>query len=192
MAAAQAPLAVQIGRDIVPAADAMAVDRAIAAANAAARVEGLEDSFNPNVIDPAKAHALIAALLRAPGDLPARLGGRALDLAALHMRIGTSSPTGVASFAAPRVELTLDHPLSYSARAVVPVECEAAAARAAAARQRTQAAKDKKLRFLLSHVWLDNAEAVLECRPADARAKADRDAADKTMRASIVPTGSME
>lgn len=192
IAQAQAPLTVQIGRTIVPAADTAAVDRAIAAANAAARVDGVEDAFNPNLIDPAKAQALIAALLRDPGDLPARLGGRALDLTALHMRIGVSSPTTAASFAAAKVELTLDHPQTYSGRAVVAVDCAAAAARAGEARKRAQAAKAKQAKFLLSHAWLDNAEAVLSCRPADKAAKADRDAADKSMRASMVPTGSME
>ncbi len=192
MAQAQAAFTVQIGGAIVPAGDPAAVAQAIVAANAKARVDGVDDAFNPNLIDPGKAQALLAALLRDPGDLAARLGGRALDLTALHMRIGVSSPTTVASFAAAKVELTLDHPLSYSGRAVVAVDCDGAAARVGEARRRAEAAKEKPARFLLSHAWLDNAEAVLSCRPGDAAAKADRDAADRLMRASMVPTGSMQ
>ena len=203
---AQAPLRLQIGRETVAASDSAAIDRAIAAANATARVAGLQDDFNPRIIDPAKAQAFAAALLRAPGDLPAKLAGRALDMDALHMRIGVSSPTTVTSFAAVAVELTLEHPLSYSGRAIVPVDCAGARTRAAEARRRTEAseAEVKKLRyaaqteakrrrFLLSHVWLDNAEAVLSCSPGDKVAAADRAAADKTMHAAIVPAGgSME
>jgi hypothetical protein len=205
MARAQVPFTVRIGGAVVAASDGAAIDAAVAAANAKARVAGLEDAFNPNVIDPAKARAFVAALLREPGDLPAKLGGRALDVEALHMRIGVSSPTTVASFGAPRVELTIDHPLSFSGRAVVKVDCDGARARAEEARRRTGAADEEvkrlsggaqgeamKRRFLLSHVWLDNAEAVLSCTPADAAAAADRDAAERMMRASAVPTGSME
>ena len=159
------------------------------------------------IIDPAKAHALVAALLQVPGDLPMKLAGRALDIEALHMRIGLSSPTTVASFsAAPVIQVTIEHPHSVSARAVVPVDCAGARVRAVEARRLTEASaadvktlryaaqtEAKRRRFLLSHVWLDNADAVLQCAPDDTRAAADRQAADRTMNASIVPSGgSME
>jgi len=86
------------------------------------------------------------------------------------------------------------------------VDCDGARARAAEARKRTEASEAevkrltyaaqseaKRRRFLLSHVWLDNAEAVVACMPGDKAAAADRDAADKKMHASIVQTGgSME
>ena len=193
----------QIGRTMVAATDAPAIDRAIAEANARVRMAGLEDAFNPLIIDPAKAQALVAALLKTPAGLPAKLAGRALDLEALHLRIGVSSPTTAASFAAPPViEVTIEHPQSVSARAVVPVDCDGARTRAAAARHRTEASaaevkqlrnaaqtEAKRRRFLLSHVWLDNADAVLSCAPDDKAAAADRQAADKTMHAAIVPMG---
>ena len=207
MTAAEPPLKFQIGRSIVEAADTAGLDRAIVAANAAAHRADLADAFNPLIIDPAKAHAFAAALLKSPGDLPAKLAGRALDVDALHMRIGVSSPTTLASFAAPPfIQVTIEHPDSVSARAVVPVDCDGARARAAEARRLTEASaadikklrnaaqtEAKRRRFLLSHVWLDNADAVLSCTPDDKAAAADRKAADRTMNASIVPSGgSME
>jgi hypothetical protein len=206
-ATAQPPLHVQIGRAIVAASDTAAVERAIAAANEAGRMPGLDDGFNPRIIDPAKALAFLAALTKSPGDLQTRLAGRALDLDALHLRIGTSSPTTPASFTtAPFIQVTMEHPLAVSARAVVPVDCAAARQRATEARRLTEATQAevrklrfaaqteaKQRRFLLSHVWLDNADAVLSCTPDDKAAAADRKAADKTMNAAIVPTGgSME
>ncbi len=205
--AAEGPLRLQIGRSVVEASDTAGLDRAIQAANAAVRREDLADAFNPLIIDPAKAHAFVAALLKAPGDLPAKLAGRALDVDALHMRIGVSSPTTVDSFsAAPFVQVTIEHPNAVSARAVVPVDCAGAKVRAAEARRLTEASaadvkklryaaqtEAKRRRFLLSHVWLDNADAVLSCAPDDKTAAADRHAADRTMNASIVPSGgSME
>ncbi len=203
---AQAPLTLQIGRAMVPATDTAGIEGAIAAANARVRLPGLADHFNPLIIDPGKAQALVAALLLAPGDLPAKLAGRALDLEALHLRIGVSSPTTVASFAAaPYIQVTIEHPLSVSVRAVVPVDCAAARTRVAEARRLTEASQAevkalrgapqteaKHRRFLLSHVWLDNADAVLTCAPDDKAAAADRVAAERTMNAAIVPTGSME
>jgi hypothetical protein len=78
--AAELPLRLQIGRSLVDASDQAGLDRAILAANAAVRREDLADAFNPLIIDPAKAHALVAALLQAPGDLPMKLAGRALDI----------------------------------------------------------------------------------------------------------------
>ena len=207
MTAAEPPLRLQIGRNVVEAADTAALDRAIAASNASVRRADLADAFNPLIIDPAKAHAFVAALLKAPGDLPAKLAGRALDVDALHMRIGVSSPTTEASFsAAPFIQVTIEHPDSVSARAIVPVDCDGARTRAAEARRLTEASaadvktlryaaqtEAKRRRFLLSHVWLDNADAVLTCAPDDKAAAADRKAAEKTMNASIVPSGgSME
>ena len=86
------------------------------------------------------------------------------------------------------------------------MDCAGARVRAVEARRLTEASaadvktlryaaqtEAKRWRFLLSHVWLDNADAVLQCAPDDTRAAADRQAADRTMNASIVPSGgSME
>jgi hypothetical protein len=199
-------LRLNINRSIVAAADTKAVAAAIAAANARARDPSLPDAFNPALIDPAKAEALLTALLRPPGDAVAPLAGRALELNPMALRIGTSSPTTAASFARPfTLEVASEHGDTVIARAVAPVDCDIARDRAAEARRRTEAAdREYKAatgdaimaarlrRYALSRVWLDNAGAQAECAPNDAAAAADRDAAERTMKASVVIGGSME
>jgi hypothetical protein len=191
---------------IVPASDKAAVGREIAATNERARRSGLPDAFNPDLIDPAKFEALLAALRQSSGDALAPLAGRALYVEALALRIGTSSPTTVASFAHPlKLEVTDEHGDAVSVRVSVPVDCAIAKERAVEARRRTEevdrvykaatgdAIMAARLRRKeLSRVWLDNAQANAACTPNDAAAKADLADADRMAKASVVLGGSMQ
>jgi hypothetical protein len=199
-------LRLRIDRSIVAAADKAAVGAAITAANARAHSPGLPDAFNPSVIDPAKAEALLSALMQPSGEAVAPLSGRALELNAMALRIGTSSPTTVASFAPPiKLEVASEHGETVSARALVPVDCGIAKDRAAEARRRTDEADReykaatgdaimpvRQRRYALARVWFDNAGAQAACAPNDAAAAADRDAAERSMHASVVAGGSMQ
>jgi hypothetical protein len=201
-----AELRLRIDRSIIRAADKAAVTSAIAAANLRARSAGLPDWFNPSLVDPAKAEALLTALSSPSGEAVAPLAGRALWLDPTALRIGTSSPTTVASFSGPiKLEVTHDHGETVSARAAVPVDCALARERAAEARRLTeQADRDYQAatgdaimparlrRQALSWVWFDNASAYAVCVPNDAAAATDRDAADHMAKASVVIGGSME
>jgi hypothetical protein len=207
MSAGAAPaLRLRIDRSIVAAADKAAVGAAITAANARARSPDLPDAFNPAVIEPAKAEALLSALMQPSGEAIAPLSGRALDLNATALRIGTSSPTTVASFVPPvKLEITSEHGETVSARVLGPVDCGIAKDRAAEARRRTEeadreykaAAGDaimpvRQRRYALARVWFDNASAQAVCAPNDAAAAADRDAAERSMHNSVVAGGSMQ
>ncbi len=201
-----APLRVMIDRTIIAAADAGAVRAAIAKANATARTPGLPDSSNPAIIDPVKAEALLAALMKPSGNGLAPLKGRALDLDPMPLRIGTSSPTAAESFAHPFVlKVTSEHGHTVSATASVPVDCQLARDGAAEARRQTELADRevrtaaggsvmalKLRRYAAAMAWLDNAAAHLACAPHDGAAIADRDAADRMMRSSAVLGGRME
>jgi hypothetical protein len=207
MSANAAPdLRIRIWRTVVPASDKAAVSAAIADANARSQSLGLPDALNPNAIDPAKAEALISALTRPPGDALAPLAGRVLYFDPIALRIATSSPTTVASFANPvSLQVTHDHSEMVSARVVMTVDCGIARDRAAEARRRTEEA-DRAVkaahgdgvmpaqlrRQALSRVWLDNASAHAACSPSDASASADAAEADRMMKASIVLGGRME
>lgn len=205
-ASAAAGLRLRIDRSVVAAADRDAVGAAIAAANARARDPALPDAFNPAIIDPAKAEALLSALLQPSGEALAPLGGRVLEFNAMALRIGTSSPTTAASFRRPfTLQVAGEHGETVSARAVAPVDCDVARDRAAEARRRTEAAdRDYQAatgdavmparlrRSALSRVWFDNASAQAACAPDDPAAAADRDAADRAMKASVVVGGGMQ
>lgn len=192
---------------------------AIAEENKHHVIAGLPDELNPRLIDPAKAAALLAGL---KGKTLAPLGGRVLNLAPGGLRIGTSAPTTVASFSQPftlTVESEHDAGKTVSARASVPIDCDLARKRAAAARQRTEAsqkdvatltarkeaARNKpdespataalydatQLRFAVAMAWVENAEAVTVCSPQDAAARADLAEAQRIRSASAVPGGRM-
>ena len=91
----------------------------------------------------------------------------------MALRIGTSSPTTVASFAPPiKLEIAGEHGDMVSARAMVPVDCGLARERAQEARRRAEEAdaayksatgdaimRARLQRSALSRVWLDNANA---------------------------------
>lgn len=195
----------RIGHATVKAGDTAALHAAIAAANERERMKDLPDTLNPALIDPAKADAFAAALVRTPA-IAAPLSGRILLATPMSLRIGTSSPASPASFAAPfALEVTSEHGDVVIASAKVPVDCTQARDRAAEARRRTeeaerqyQAAKGDAImpirlrKQALSRAWIDNASAYAACVPGDAAAKADRDAADRAMRDSTVGGGSME
>lgn len=199
-------LRLRIDRSIIRATDKAAVASAISAANLRARSAGLPDAVNPSLIDPAKAEALLTALTGPSSAALAPLAGRALWLDPTALRIGTSSPTTVASFSGPiTLEVTHDHGETVSARAAVPVDCDLARARAADARRLTQQAdRDYQAatgdavmpvrlrRQALSWAWFDNASAYAACAPNDKVAAEDRDAADRMAKAAVVIGGSME
>jgi hypothetical protein len=207
MSASDGGLRLEIGRATVAAGDTKAVRAAIAEANRRARQPGVPDAFNPRIVDPAKAEALVKALLTPPGDALAPLAGRTLILNAYNLRIGTSSPTAVSGFAPPvKLEIDSEHGDSVMARASVPVDCALARERAAEAKRRTEQA-DRDVRARLGHdgampaqlrreavarAWFDNAAAHASCVPGDAAAAAERDAAERAMHDSIVIGGSME
>jgi len=199
-------LRLRIGPTVVAAADRQGVNAAIAAANARAREAGLPDAFNPDVIDPGKAEALLSALMRTPGEALAALGGRILEFNPMALRIGTSSPSTVASFASSvTLEIMSDHGDIASARVVGPVDCELAREQAKGARLQTEEADReyqaatggmimaaRRRRYALARVWFDNAAARAACAPNDIAATADRDAAESAMNASVVIGGSMQ
>ena len=199
-------LRVNIGRTTVAAGDAAAVSAAIEAANKQAREAGVPDAFNPRVIDPAKAAALLAALVKPPAEAVTVLAGRALILNPYNLRIGTSSPTSPASFSGPvRLGIESEHGDSVMAAAIVPVDCALARERAAEAKRLTEAA-DREVkaasgdavmpaqlrRQAVSRAWFDNATAHAGCAPNDAAAAAEREASGVAMRAAIVIGGSMQ
>ena len=75
MTAGAAPattLRLRIDRTTVAAADKAAVGAAVEAANARVRDPNLPDAFNPAVIDPAKADALLTALTNRPATRSCR------------------------------------------------------------------------------------------------------------------------
>ena len=202
--AAPAGLRLLIGAGVMDAASADAV-KAIEAQNARVRLPGLPDEFNPNVIDPAKAAALLSAL---PPNAAEVLGGKALFLDGVELGVGASAPTTPASFKPPvALSVIADHGPSVSARAAFKVDCAVASSRAAAARQRAAQADSavkaleaqrqnsgaaKLLRQAVTQAWRQNAGAVADCAPGDAAAAADRDAALRAVSAALVLGGSME
>ena len=209
-------LKVRAGFATVAAASASAVAEAIATSNAESRLEGLPDTLNPGIIDPAKAEALLRALPGLPPDMLAPLAGRALYLNAAGLRVGASAPTTPASFAAPfRLEVEEVQGQLVIARATVPTDCGLARTRAAEARQQTGASElevkalearrrsaagkpdeGEALRALSSalsrrsaaaNAWRQNADAVAHCSPGDAVAAQDLAEAKRVAAATVTP-----
>ncbi len=197
-------LRLRIGRTTVAAGAMAEVARAISTENERRRIRGLEDVFAVGLIDPVKATALISALEASPGTVAA-LGGRALILDGVAQGISFASPTRVSAFKAPlAIAVSSEHSDGVIARAEVAVDCTLARERAAAARNRTEAAdraaagqdgpaggRARELLHAAARAWSLNAAAAAGCAPGDAAAAADAKAAEAKARATTVPSGSM-
>jgi hypothetical protein len=213
-----AGLRVRVGHVTVPLESGGAVTEAIERSNAIVRVPDLPDALNPDIIDPAKAAAFLAALAKLPWSDLAPLAGHSVYLNAPELPVRTTSPTTPDSFsrlsglevadlqgdtALTRVRLPLDCALAEaqanSARraladvdqAVTALERRHVAAEngpdEASALHALSAARAR--RFAIASTWLENASAVSACRPDDAKARADRNAAHAEVNASAMPSG---
>jgi len=216
-AAAATGLRVRVGRVTVDAADAPGVDAAIAQSNARLRLALLADALNPSIIDPAKAHALLAALAKLPASALAPLGGHSLYLNAPDLPIKTTSPTTPASFAQLAGIAAADvQGDTVLVRLRIKLDCDLARTQAAAARQaldaikpvvaQYQAARDaatgeaeaqalhdlsaaRLRRFAIAGAWAENAAAASACAPGDAQLRAENAAAQRATSEFAVPSG---
>jgi hypothetical protein len=212
-----APLHVRVGRETVAASDAAALDAAIARSNAALRIADLPDALNPAIIDPAKAHALLAALAALPADALAPLAGRSLYLNGPDLPVRTTSPATPAGFsrltglAAPDVQgdtvlvglvMPLDCALARRQADVARTAMAQAGAVVALleARQQSESGADqgsvlpdlaaaRTRRAAIAGAWRENAAAASACAPDDAAASADLAEAEQAAASSAVPAG---
>jgi hypothetical protein len=208
------------GHDSVAASgDRAAILGLIEQSNRGNRLDGLPDHLNPDVIDPQKAEAMIAALARLPAEMLRPLEGRALYLNSAGLMIGAAAPSRAASFAEPfGFEIADVQGDTVLARLTVRTDCPLAQQRAAEARARIAAANDevgsleaglpaisgtdkeadalgalsaaKSRRFAIARAWRQNAEAWTKCASADPAAKADFEASLAAVKSYIVPPGS--
>jgi hypothetical protein len=211
-------LRVRVGRVTLPLESGAAVSEAIERSNATLRVADLPDALNPDIIDPAKAAAFLAALGKLPTSELAPLAGHSVYLNAPELPVRATSPTTPASFsrlaglevadlqgdtALTRVRLPLDCALAES-QANSARSALAEADQAVAALERRHAAAGngpdeapalhalsaaRARRFAIASAWLENATAVSACRPDDAKAQAERDAAHAEVTATAMPSG---
>ena len=183
------PWRVQIERTALDAASPAAV-AAIERENVRARLPGLDDALNPQVIDVAKWRALVASV-----DASA-LHGKPLFLDPVGLRIAASSPTHPEAFGA-ATRFTAGDTVGQAilARTDAAYDCALAAERTRAARQRTEAAtqqidrldaqrnpaasEPRLLRYRAALAWRENAAAAAACAPHDEAAKSEAAAAAK-------------
>ena len=187
--------------------------------NRQARLEGLPDHLNAEIIDPAKTGAFLAALAKLPGAVLRPLAGKTLYLNYPGLMLGASAPTRAATFAQPfDIEIADVQGDVVLARLVLGVDCDLARARAAEARECIRSAdaevkaleaqlpaasqtpdKEREVllslsaarrrRFAIAQVWRQNAEAWLRCSETDSAAKADLEAAASAVTSYVVPMG---
>jgi hypothetical protein len=216
-AAPPAGLRIAIGRTIVSANDVAAVNTAIASYNATARVDGLADTFNPAIIDPTKAQALITALSSLPATKLHPIGKHAVYLNAPGLGVSPASPTTSATLAAVKGIASADvQGDRVLLRLQTQPDCDLARAQAKAARdalkaiepdvarldtaRRTQSGTEqaatlhdlaavRQRRHGMAQTWRINAEAVAACMPGDASAKQDLAAATKAAHEASIPSG---
>lgn len=210
-------LRVRAGRVSVDATDTSAVDAAIAQSNAKLRIALLADVLNPSIIDPAKAHALLAALAKLPASALAPLRGHSLYLNAPELPIKTTSPTTPGSFvhlggiaaadlqgdtALVRLRMRLDCDLARTQAAAARPALDAikavvaqyqAVREAATGEVETQALHDlsaaRLRRFAIAGAWAENAAAAHACAPGDAHLRAEHEAAQQALSEFAVPSG---
>jgi hypothetical protein len=190
------------------AADRAAIRAVIEQSNGQHRLEGLPDHLNPEVIDPAKAEALIAALAKLPSDKLKALAGKALHLNYGGLMIAASAPTQPSAFAEiSGLKIADVQGDTVLARVSPKIDCALAQSRAGEAASRIAAANDevksleakqdsaayealsvaKARRFAIAQAWRDNAEAWSKCPGADAAAKTALKSAKSAVKAYLAP-----
>jgi hypothetical protein len=192
---------------------------AIERSNQQARLEGLPDYLNPEIIDADKAQALLSAIANSPADTSLSLAQHTLYLNYPGLMIGSSAPTRPANFVSP-LKIKIDDVQGelVLAQADVPLDCPLARDRAGDARTRFKEADGQlkelekqiaaagrstekqrqvlaevslaqRRRFAIAQVWRQNAAAWASCPDTDKGAKADLDAASRALRTSVVVGG---
>jgi hypothetical protein len=165
----------------------------VAAANAARRIEGLPDEWNPGMLDAEKVVHLAAALPRLPEAVLARLAGHDLYLDDPGLQAHAAFPSHAEGFDRGfALDIQEVQGRTVMARIDVPVDAalareraQAAAGRFAATEAGDRAAKERKL--AIARLWRMYAMAWAQAAPGDAEAKAAAGAADAAARASALP-----
>jgi hypothetical protein len=183
---------------------------AVAHSNEKARLDGLPDHLNPQIIDAAKAEAFLRALSQRPAEELRPFAGRTLALNVGHLMIDASAPTRPETFSQPfQIEIADVQGDIVHARLALKADCALARQRATEARSQFQAADEEvralesraakatgsasepqavdavskagRRRAALAHAWRENAEAFSKCPEADPSAKSDFDAASRAV-----------
>jgi hypothetical protein len=188
--------------------------------NRKARLDGLPDHLNPEIIDPEKAAAFLAALAKRPAAALQPLAGRTLFLNYAGLMLGASAPIRAATFAEPfEIEVADVQGEVVLARLILRVDPVLARERATEARVRIRSAdaevkaleaqlsatpgtsdKEREVlvslsmarsrRYAIARVWLENAEAWVHGAKSDSVAKADLEAAASAAKSYFVLSGS--
>jgi hypothetical protein len=208
-------LRVRIGQETVSAQDEAAVDAAIGRANRGEAIEGLADALNPRLIDPARAHAFLAALMALPLTELQHLGGHSLYLAAPGLPLRMTSPTTPASFLALKGLADPDiQGDTVLATARLQPDCDLAQTQSTSARQALDAIADaivtqtsvrqaatgtaeapalealsilRRKRARIAAAWNENARAAAVCAPQNAAAQREQEAARKAASEFALP-----
>ena len=198
-------IGLRAGKATLPATAPEAELRAfVAAANAAARIDGLPDALNASILDPGKVVRLVAGLPYLPATTLARLSGHDLLLDDPGLQASAAYPSGPLDarfgleitqtrgrFIQARIDARPDAARARAraeeaAAALPPIEAEIA--RLEQANQDPRIAKER--RQAVARLWRMAARAWSEAAPSDAeatKAAADSDAAARA--AALPPRG---
>jgi hypothetical protein len=201
-ASSQKKLKLRIGDNIVP-LDGLSAARLaalVAESNAARRIAGLRDEFNPEMLDVEKVQALVRALPAAASALPE---GGVLYLNHPPLQLSKGSPVSAAAIGAERT-LAIDEVSGslVKARIASPPDCSLARQQSGRAREeyvRTQAqlaasagqpppaiSNLRSRLFASAIVWRENAKAVARCAPQDRAASLLAEEAESAASKSVV------
>ena len=208
--AASTEATLSLGRSVIPLSRAVAdTPAAVEAFNARRRIEGLPDTLNPALIDPAKARNFVAGLASQPQEVQQKIAGADLYLAWVPLALSAAAPTRAEAYAAPFTlvvdEVRSGHVLAHTTVAPDPalaqsraqeaqaVLKQAEAAAAAVEKERTPAdgalGTARMRRSAVADAWRLNAGAWVASAPADPAAKAALAAAEKAAKAYAMPAG---
>jgi hypothetical protein len=186
---------------------------AIDKANAQARLEGLPDHLNADIIDREKAQAFVIALPRLPDDSLKPLSGQKLFLDYGGLMLAASAPIRPSAFSQPfKIEVVDVQQSAVLARVTVQPDCDLAHQRADEARAQVKSLEEtvnrleaqssasdpatvsalsaaRSKRFAAARAWEQNARAWAACPQADSAAKAGLAAAARAVDAYAVPSG---
>ncbi len=186
------------------------LDGFVAAANAKAHLRGLADALNPGIVDPARLHAMVAALPAQPEAVRAALAGHTLSVGAAGFGVLAVEPARADAFG-PGYRLTVErlagtHVLAHAAVAMdaqlARERTVAAKAAVAQAQQAVQSAEKGRadpdgldlggLRWRRARAalgWLIAAKGWQSAAPGDAGAKQAVAEAGKAAGAYDMPSG---
>jgi hypothetical protein len=188
------------------------LDRFVTAANAKARIKGLDDAVNPGIIEAAKLRAMVAALPSQPEPVRTALAGHALIVGASGFGVLAVEPTKADAFG-PAYRITVERlaGIHVVAQANPAMDKDLGRTRSAAGRAATTAAEEAvksaeagrpdpsgldlgSIRWRRSQAargWMIAARGWHEADPGDAAAAAELEAAQKAAAAYRMPSGAL-